>query len=106
MHGLAKPPALTPRRRLRAVAVQSPHHRTVAAPPHGRPAAAAYSWAYRGARCTATEYTAAYCATAVGVGGVAACGVVGAAQSAAAAACAVKKGVYLRQAKSADVVCM
>ena len=31
MHGLAKPPALTPRRRHRAVAVQSPHRRTVAA---------------------------------------------------------------------------
>ena len=93
MHGLAKPPALTPRRSHRAVAVQSPHRRTVAATLHGRPAAAAYSWAYRGAWCTATEYTAAYCATAVGGGG-------------GAAACAVKKGVYLRQAKSADVVCM
>ena len=123
MHGLAKPPALTPRRRHRAVAgrrtagdgapppsrgrraVAAPPHgrRAVAAPQHGRPAAAAYSWAYRGARCTATEYTAAYCATAVGGGGTAVCGGGG---GGGAAACAVKKGVYLRQAKSADVVCM
>mgnify|MGYP001237462069 CR=1 FL=1 len=76
----------------------------VAAPPHGRRAVARPPphtpgrTAVRGARCTATEYAVAYYATAVGgsAGG-------GAAR---AAACAVKKGVYLRQAKSADVVCM
>ena len=36
MHGLAKPPALTPRRRHRAVAVQSPERRTVGARSPGR----------------------------------------------------------------------
>ena len=88
-----------PRRWRRAAAIARSRYsrRTAARSPRGRPAAAAYSWAYRGAQCTATEYATAYCATAVGGGGGGSVG---------AAACAVKKGVYLRQAKSADVVCM
>ena len=59
-----------PRRWRRAAAIaRSRYSRlTAARSPRGRPAAAAYSWAYRGACCTATEYAAAYCATAVGGG--------------------------------------